>query len=159
MHRIISAALSGDESDVRRRYAAFSEKAAKKSSECEIKALTAEREITSLYKTIFMKKHIGREFTAVISSVTSFGMFCMLDNTCEGLIPIGTLKNKYYYNSEAMTLTAPDGTVYRIGDTVRIKVKNAVVSLRQIDFELLDEPDPYSGKMRDFTERYGAFKR
>ncbi len=154
VHRIISAAISGS-GDVKRRYSAFAEKAAKRSSENEIKALTAEREISALYKTIFMSKHIGEEFAGVISSVTSFGMFCMLDNTCEGLIPIATMKNKYYYNSEAMTLTAGDGTSYRIGDRVKIKVKNAVVSLRQVDFELISEPEPYAEKLRQFTERHG----
>lgn len=158
VHRIISAALSGG-TDVKRRYAAFAEKAAKTSSECEIKALTAEREISALYKTLFMSKHIGQEFDGVISSVTSFGMFCMLENTCEGLIPIATLKNKYFYNSETMTLTAADGNTYRIGDKVKIKVKNAVVSLRQIDFELMNEPEPYAEKLRQFTERHGAFGR
>ncbi len=158
VHRIISAALSGS-GDVKRRYSAFAEKAAKKSSECEIKALTAEREISALYKTIFMSKHIGEEFTGVISSVTSFGMFCMLDNTCEGLIPIAMMKNKYYYNSEAMTLTAADGSAYRIGDKVKIKVKNAVVSLRQIDFELLSEPEPYAEKLMQFAERHGGYSK
>ena len=155
VHRIISAALTEGGADVRKRYSAFSEKVAKKSSECEIKALTAEREITSLYKTLFMKKLVGMELDAVISSVTSFGMFCMLENTCEGLIPITSLKNRYYYSAESMTLSSDHGKVYRIGDRVRIKVKNAVVSLRQVDFELLDEPDPYEMKMRAFRQSYG----
>ncbi len=155
VHRIISAAVSGG-GDVKRRYSAFAEKAAKKSSECEIKALTAEREISALYKTIFMSKRIGQVFDGVISSVTSFGMFCMLDNTCEGLIPISSMKNSYRYNSESMTLTAGDGTSYGLGDKVKIKVKNAVVSLRQVDFELLSEPDPYAEKLRQFAERHGV---
>lgn len=153
VHRIISAALSSGGDKVKRRYSSFAEKAAKKSSECEIKALTAEREISALYKTVYISKHIGEEYDGVISSVTSFGMFCMLDNTCEGLIPIGMMKNKYFYDSESMTLTATGGVTYRIGDKVRIKVKNAVVSLRQVDFELVNEPDPISDKTRLYIER------
>ncbi len=151
VHRIISAVISGNETEnVKKKYSAFADKAAKKSSECEIKALNAEREISALYKTIYMSGHIEEEYCGVISSVTSFGMFCILENTCEGLIPINSLKNKYFYNSESMTLTAAGGIKYKIGDKVKIKVKNAVISLRQVDFELLDEPDCFSEK----TQRY-----
>jgi ribonuclease R len=141
VHRIISAALSGKSFDeVKRKYSLFAERAGKKSSECEMKALEAERGISDLYKAVYMSKHIGEEFDAIVSSVTSFGMFCMLDNTCEGLVPINMMKNRYRYNQEAMTLSC-GSIVYRIGDKVRIKVKDVSVSLRQVDFELADEKE------------------
>ena len=151
VHRIISAALSGG--DVKKKYSAFAEKAAKKSSECEIKALTAEREISALFKTIYMSKHVGEEYDATVSSVTSFGLFCTLENTCEGLVSVNSMKHRCYYNSESMTLTSLGGVTYRIGDKVRIRVKSAVVPLRQIDFELLDEPDVYSERNGYFAAR------
>ena len=119
------------------------ESAAKKLEEQmtnELSALEAERDIDDLYKTIYMKKHIGQEFEATISSVTSFGLFCELENTCEGLVPLRTMKHRYYFDPENMTLSSRNVT-YRLGDKVEIRVENANVSLRLIDFSLTDEPD------------------
>lgn len=140
VHRIISAALSGGDAYARKKYSSFAEKAASAATEREVKALTAEREIESLYKALYMNKHIGEEYCGIISSVTNFGMFCMLDSTCEGLIPMDTLKNAYVCDTENMALTLGGKTVFRIGDRVKIKVKSVQISLRQVDFELLDEP-------------------
>lgn len=140
VHRIISAALSNGEAYARKRYASFAEKAALSSSEAEVRALTAEREISALYKALYMSKHIGEEFVGTVSSVTVFGAFCMLDNTCEGLVLLDTMKNKYTYDHGNMSLTFGGKRVYGIGDRVRVRVKSVLVSRRQVDFELLDEP-------------------
>ena len=146
MHRILSSLLACEE-NVKKRYASYAKKAAEKSSEAELRALEAERAIDDLYKTVYMSKQIGMEFDAVISSVTSFGLFCTLENTCEGLVPISTMKNKYWYDPDSMTLSCAART-YRLGDVVRIKVENADVSTRKIDFILLDEPDTSNGDRR-----------
>lgn len=141
VHRIINYVLDGHSvSEAVKKYASFAAVSAKTSSESELSALEAERDIDDLYKTIYMKNHIGQEFDAVISSVTSFGLFCELENTCEGLVPLRTMKHRYYFDPENMTLSSRN-TVYRLGDIVRIKVENANVSLRLIDFSLVNEPD------------------
>ena len=141
VHRIINYVLDGHSvQETVKKYTAFAAISAKTSSENELSALEAERDIDDLYKTIYMKKHIGQEFDAVISSVTSFGLFCELENTCEGLVPLRTMKHRYYFDQENMTLSSRNVT-YRLGDKVKIRVENANVSLRLIDFSLTDEPD------------------
>ncbi len=138
VHRILSATLVEDKNEVVKKYTSFASKAAKKSSDAELRALEAERAIDDLYKAIYMSKHIGKEYDAQISSVTSFGLFCMLDNTCEGLVPLMQMKNRYWYDSESMTLSCKSHT-YRLGDKVRIKVERVDISTRKVDFSLVDE--------------------
>ena len=138
-HRILSALLTEDKADVSKKYTSFAAKAAKLSSEAEVRALEAERAIDDLYKTVYMSKMVGKEFDAIISSVTAFGMFCALENTCEGLIPLNSMRNKYWYDPEGMTLSN-NRISYRLGDKVRIRVERADISTQRVDFSLVDEP-------------------
>ena len=76
----------------------------------------------------------------IVSSITSFGMFVELENTIEGLIRFEDLGDEYFiYDDERKTLTG-ERTLkhYKIGDKIRIKVKNANKILRQIDFVALE---------------------
>ena len=85
-----------------------------------------------------MKKHEGEEYTARILSVQSFGFFCVLDNTCEGLVPVSSLDGFYTYNEDMGTL-ASRYAVFRAGDTVRIRVKFADVQRHKTEFEYLEK--------------------
>ena len=149
VHRIISESLScRDSAIIKRKYERFAAEAAKASSENELKAMEAEREIEELYKCLFLKDKAGQEFDAVVSSVTSFGMFCTLDNTCEGLVPVASMKNRYYFDAESLTLSAGN-IVYRLGDRVKVKVENVDIATRRVDFSILDEKE---NKSRFFTD-------
>ncbi|MBE6609346.1 MAG: ribonuclease R [Ruminococcaceae bacterium] len=143
VHRILSYMLEcGSASETSKKYAPFASRSAKQSSECELRALEAERSIEELYKTIYLSRHVGEEFDAVISSVTSFGLFCCLENTCEGLVPLALMKNRYWYDEENMTLSCAAKT-YALGHKVRVIVKSADISSQKVDFELADEPDSF----------------
>ena len=136
VHRILSRALcDGDESA--KRYASFAREAAVRSSENELRALTAERAIEDLYKTIYMKGHIGEEYIARINSVQSFGFFAVLENTCEGLVPVGSLDGYYVYSEEKNTLTSKRA-VFAAGDVVKIRVKHADTVRRKVEFEFVE---------------------
>ncbi|MBO7293067.1 MAG: VacB/RNase II family 3'-5' exoribonuclease, partial [Clostridia bacterium] len=82
-HRIIEAVLLDGEPT--RRYRAAAHRGADAATEGELRALTAERRIEALYKTLYMKRHIGERFSGVVSSVTPHGYYVELANTCEGL--------------------------------------------------------------------------
>ena len=138
VHRYLKAYLSGDTKTVRRD--AFVANAAKKSSENELKAMSAEREIEDLYKCIYMKNHIGEEHEAIIRSVTSFGIFCTLSNTFEGLVPMNLMKNRYYYDESSLTLGC-GSNVYALGDKVRVRIEEVDIPTRKITFTLADEPN------------------
>ena len=139
VHRILKYAMENGEESVRnlQRYTKFAAESAAASSENELKALTAERDIEDLYKVIFMEKEVGNEFDAVISSVTSFGLFCELENTCEGLIPIESLGEGFFYSESTQTLSR--GKVqFRLGQPLRIRIVEANVLRRRIYMEIAD---------------------
>ncbi len=137
VHRIIHSVLAGKATGRERdKLTSFAERAAKMSSENELRALAAEREIEDLYKTIFMARHIGEAFDARISSVTGFGLFAELENTCEGLIPISSLDGFFVYDEKNYRLTC-GAQVYRLGDPVRVRIESADVSSHKIEMRLL----------------------
>lgn len=114
----------------------YARRAADAATEGEYRALSAERAILDLYKTVYMEKHIGEEYDAVISSVTSFGIFADLPNTCEGIIPLGSLDGYYRFDEDRKVLTGPLG-VFRLGDKLRIRVKETDIQKSRVYFSLV----------------------
>ena len=86
-----------------------------------------------LFKALYMSKFVGQTFAAVVSSVTSFGMFCRLPNTCEGLVPISSMDGFFVFNEKTLSLVGDDRK-YSIGDTVTIRVETVDIPSRKIDF-------------------------
>ena len=125
-----------------KKYEKRAEKRAENCSERERTATKIEREAEDIKKAEYMEDKIGEEYEGIISSITSFGMFVELPNTIEGLIRFehfGT--NEYFtYNEDMKTLVGErTGKVYKIGDTVKIRVLEASKILRKISFELVNE--------------------
>lgn len=146
-HRIIHKVLiDGKRPEA---YVSYAKRAARAASETELRALNAERRIENLYKTIYMSDFIGETFDASVSSVTSFGMFCELDNTCEGLIPISEMPGLFIFNEENLTLRSGN-LAYRIGDTVRVRIEEADVIRGKLRFSpcLIKKSDNNSKKQR-----------
>lgn len=142
IHRIIKEFITRGIDDRRaEQLEKFTVIAAEKSSEAEIRAMEAEREAEDMKKAEYMIRHIGEQFTAIISSVTGFGFFAELENGIEGLVRLADLRNDYYvYNDSDFTLTGKNsGKTYKVGDTVEIIVANANKELRQIDFYPAEE--------------------
>lgn len=103
-------------------------------------AMEAERATDDLKKTEFMRDKVGNEYDGIISGVTSFGFYVELDNTVEGLVRVNTLDDDYYVFDDKHYCMIGEHTrkVYRLGDTVRIKVTNADIVSRKIDFVVAD---------------------
>lgn len=106
-------------------------------SKCEQDAISCEREVDDMKKAEYMMKHIGGIFDGIISSVMSFGLFVELPNLVEGLIKIDDLKDdKYIYDEESMLLKGiKTKKIYRLGDNIKVVVKNANKEAKTIDFE------------------------
>ena len=135
-HRIISDILEGRMDEHRRAYMQkFAAHAALASSENERRAMSAERDIEDLYRTVYMSSRIGQRYEGHVCSLTGFGMFVELDNTCEGLIPINTMHGYFTYNERNMTLQSKT-RVYRLGDKVRVKIASADIISRRVYMEL-----------------------
>lgn len=144
IHRVISKYLE-ENYDVDEKFILeYKEQAkdrAKRASEREKIATKVERDSEALKKAEFMENKIGEEYNGIISSVTSFGVFVELDNTVEGLIRFDDLGNEYFvYDEEKKRLIGEKtNKIYKIGDKVRIRVKDANKLLRTVDFELVSK--------------------
>lgn len=112
---------------------------AEQSSSRELAAIEAEREVDDMKMAEYMEGHIGEEFEGKISGLTNFGMFVALDNMIEGLVHITAIgKDYYYYNSDIMAIVGEESKkLYRLGDTVKVKVVSASKQEKQIDFEIV----------------------
>jgi len=108
------------------------------SSVQEIKAEEAERDLVDMKKCQYMEQFLGQEFTARISSVTSFGLFVELPNTVEGLVHVSTMEDDYYeFNDRAYTLVGRHGgKKYSIGDEIQVVLTKVDLDAARIDFEL-----------------------
>ena len=141
IHRIISHYIECGydvENEFKNKYKTLANQAAINSSEREKIATKTEREADKIKKVEYMEKHIGEEFEGVVSSITSFGMFVELENTVEGLVGFRDMGNEYFiYDQDRKVLVGENSKkTFKIGDIVKIKVKDANKMLRQIDFEI-----------------------
>ncbi|MCF0147200.1 MAG: ribonuclease R [Clostridium sp.] len=142
IHRIIKEQLNGKIDEKRiAKLSNIVEIASKQSSEMERLAQDAEREVDDLKKAEYMQERIGEEFSAIISSVTSFGLFAELPNTIEGLIHITALDDDYYIYDEAHLCLIGERTkkVYRLGDEVKVRCTKVDIDNREIYFDLIEE--------------------
>ncbi|EYE89080.1 ribonuclease R [Fervidicella metallireducens AeB] len=142
IHRIIKEFIHNGIDDKReKKLKKFVIDASKQSSDMERVAQEAERETDDLKKVEYMADKIGNIYPGIISSVTSFGMFVELENTVEGLVHISNMVDDYYiYDQKHHSLIGERmRKVYRLGDTVMIKVVKADIETRTIDFAIAEE--------------------
>ncbi len=133
-HRIIHrAVLEGKPAE---KYRSMAKRAAAAATDGEMRADTAERRIYDLYKAVYMRDRIGEEFEGTVSSITSFGCFVTLANTCEGLVPISTLDGFIYDDGNVTLRSSAD--IIRIGDRVKICVEDADVSRGKLLFSITE---------------------
>ena len=143
IHRIISRCIENgynlSEKDIEK-YTNQSKKYAEQSSEREKIAQKVERDSEDIKKAEYMQDKIGNEYVGVVSSITAFGMFVELDNTVEGLIRFENLGNEYFiYDEDRKTLMGEHSKIlYKIGDSIPIRVIRADKQSRQIDFEKIE---------------------
>jgi ribonuclease R len=95
-----------------------------------------EREITSLKTVEYMKQFVGDTFTGEVCGVTSFGVFVALENTAEGLIRLGDMRDDYYeFLPDRLSITGTHTKrKFTIGMKVNVVVVRANPDARQIDF-------------------------
>lgn len=143
IHRIISDYLENNYTISDKnisRYAVQSVKYSLSSSEAEKQATLIERDFDDLYKAMYMSKFIGDKFDAIVSSVTSFGIFVKLENTVEGLVPFELMpSNDYFIYDEKRNILVgkESGKVYKVGDKVKVKLERADIKLKRLDFRII----------------------
>ncbi|MDX5405050.1 MAG: ribonuclease R [Bacteroidota bacterium] len=136
VHRLLQDYLDGKKSPAPGPY----EELCEHSSDREKVATDAERTSVKYMQVKYLEKHVGEEFDGVISGVTDWGVFVELkDNMCEGMIRIRDFKDDFYLYDEKnyCIIGETTGRIYRLGDTLRVKVKAADLEKKQIDFQLV----------------------
>ena len=109
---------------------------AEHTSEKEVDAIECEREVDDMKMAEYMEEHIGEVYSGHISGVMNFGIFVELDNLVEGLIKIEDLSDDFYiYDEENYRLIGRrKGKQYRIGDYMKVIVKDASKLTKTVDF-------------------------
>ena len=117
------------------------EQGCKVSSEMEKKAADAERASTKFFQVLYMKNNVGQEFNGYISGVSEWGIYVELaESKCEGMVRLKDLSDDVYFHDEAnfRIVGHNKGKVFGLGDAVRIRIKNADLVNKFLDFEMVD---------------------
>lgn len=110
------------------------------SSKRELEAVSAERDSIKFKQVEFMQRNIGREFTGVITGVADWGIYVQeQESLSEGMVKLSSIKSDYFEHqaSKYQVKGQRTGKVYRLGDTVTVKLVRADTEERQLDFELI----------------------
>ncbi|ASB49463.1 ribonuclease R [Alkalitalea saponilacus] len=138
VHRLLQRYLDGGKSVDTDKY----EEMCEHSSDMEQRAANAERASIKYKQVEFLKAHEGEVFAGVISGVTEWGLYVeLIDNKCEGMIPIRDLDDDFYrFDEENYCLIGKKSRkVYQLGDKLNIQVARANLEKRQLDFVLANE--------------------
>ena len=108
-------------------------------SEREVRATEAEREILQWKKVRFMADKVGDTFQGYVTGVTSFGLFVeLVEHYVEGLVHVSTMADDYYRFSEQnhSLFGENTGKAYRLGDRINVQVVRVDQERRQIDLAI-----------------------
>ena len=138
VHRILTALLDGRWKQEGRKLAAAVPRAALQSSQREVAAQEAEREIEKRYLAEYMAGHIGETFAGTVSGVTRFGLFVAVAGGVEGLLPLEALPGgPWEYDEAHLVLAEANGAGrYTLGTELEVACAAADPVSGQIDFTL-----------------------
>jgi ribonuclease R len=136
VHRLLQHYLDGGKSADEETY----EAKCLHSSTMEGLATSAERDSIKYMQVKYMQDHKDQEFLGVISGVTEWGIYVeIIENKCEGMCRIRDIKDDYYtFDNEQYALVgATSQKLLQLGDEIYVKVKNADLVKKQLDFNFL----------------------
>ncbi|WP_178991386.1 ribonuclease R family protein [Winogradskyella schleiferi] len=139
-HRLLQRYLDGEKSANEEIY----EEKCKHSSNMEYLATKAERDSIKYMQIRFMQDHQDEEFMGVISGVTDWGIYIeIISNKCEGMVSVRDMKDDHYQfdQDQYAMIGKKSGTMYQLGDEVIVKVKNADLTKKHLDFYMVGKPD------------------
>lgn len=118
------------------------EEKCKHSSEMERNAVEAERASIKYMQAVYMKDKIGQKFDGLISGVSKWGVYVeLIGSKVEGMIRMNDMADDFYFLDEDnyQVIGQRFGKRYKLGDTVRIQVKNIDVQKKHIDYLLVEK--------------------
>jgi len=102
-------------------------------------AVDAERSVQDLYKALYIRRHLGESFDALVLGVHAIGLFVQLDaHMVEGLVPAGSLKDDLYTFDEASSeyRGRRSGARFGVGARVRVRVEAVDTRRRRVEFAM-----------------------
>jgi ribonuclease R len=114
------------------------------SSNMENLATQAERDSVKYMQVKYMQDHQDQEFLGVISGVTEWGIYVeIVENKCEGMCRIREIRDDYYtFDDKQYALVGEiSKNILQLGDEVFVKVKNADLVKKQLDFHFIRRND------------------
>ena len=115
-------------------------------SQCERKAIDIERNVHVRLAALFLMDRIGETFAAIISGVTAFGLFIVLDDCyISGSVPLTTMTDDYYlHDSRRYRLIGErSNRMYQLGDRVTVRLDHVDLLSKRLTFVLpgaINEP-------------------
>jgi ribonuclease R/exosome complex exonuclease DIS3/RRP44 len=135
-HRLLQFYLDGGKSVNEEEY----EEKCMHSSDRENLAAKAERDSVKYMQVKYMQDHKDEEFLGVISGVTEWGIYVeIIENKCEGMCRIREIRDDYYTFDEKQYALVGEisKNMLQLGDEIYVKVKNADLVKKQLDFHYL----------------------
>ncbi|HSO37692.1 MAG TPA: VacB/RNase II family 3'-5' exoribonuclease, partial [Labilithrix sp.] len=139
VHRIVHAAVEGDEKTRRKRVGAVGDlekltEAATQSSLAERRAMEVEREIVDIYRCFFMIDHIGERFEGTVSAFVGTGAFVTLDEPfVDVMVRVEDMGGDYQIEDDGlMASSARSGDAIRLGDRMLIDVTDCAILRRTV---------------------------
>ena len=136
VHRLLQFYLDQETSANKEQF----EEKCRHSSEMESLAAQAERASIKYMQVKYMHDHQDQNFLGVISGVTDWGIYVeIINNKCEGMVRLQEMKDDHYTFHKEEFAAVGDRTKnsYQLGDEVYVKVKNADLVRKQLDFKML----------------------
>lgn len=135
-HRLLQYYIDGGKSVSEEEY----EEKCQHSSQMEALAAQAERDSVKYMQVKYMQDHKDQEFLGVISGVTEWGIYVeIIENKCEGMVRIREIRDDYYtFDDKQYALVGEvSKNILQLGDEIYVKVKNADLVKKQLDFHYL----------------------
>lgn len=135
-HRLLQHYIDGGKSVSEEEY----EEKCQHSSQMEALAAQAERDSVKYMQVKYMQDHKDQEFLGVISGVTEWGIYVeIIENKCEGMVRIREIRDDYYtFDDKQYALVGEvSKNILQLGDEIYVKVKNADLVKKQLDFHYL----------------------
>ncbi len=139
VHRLLHSYLHGGRSANGDKY----EEMCKHCSDQEVMAADAERESIKYKQVEFMLDHVGEDYVGTISGVTDWGIYVEIDETkCEGMVSLHDMEDDQYFFDEDNYCVIGKNTKkkYQIGQKITIRIANANLEKKQLDFVLAGTP-------------------
>lgn len=111
-------------------------------SNMEKKAAEAERMSVKYKQAEFLLDKVGKIFEGVISGVSKWGIYVLLDESkCEGLVPIKAINDDFYALDEDnfRYVGKNSGKIYQLGMKIKIKIEKVNMMKKQMDFSIVND--------------------